>query len=274
MAGTALAAQAPPGPSGTPGVPGTSGTRGRAGSRRGGSPLTWFGMPVLLAVILGGTYLWVSSLELDSIEQRTLNAEQLTQSTIEHLHLTAVSTAIVIVLAIPLGVLLSRPFARPVVPAVLGLANIGQGVPSFGLITIVILWTSLGFWPMIIGLVACSTLPILRNTMVGLEQVDRTAVKASRGMGMSPLQVLLKVELPLAFPVMIAGIRTALIINVGTAALGTFFGQGGLGFIIYNGITLNRTPVLITGVVLVSALALLVDYLAGALGRLLAPRGL
>ena len=261
MADTALATRA-------------TGASDRAVLLRGGSRLSWFGMPVLLAVILGATYLWVGSLELDTIERRTLNAEQLTRSTLEHLHMTAVSTAIVIVLAIPLGVLLSRPSARPVVPAVLGVANIGQGVPSFGLITIVILWTSLGFWPMIIGLVACSMLPILRNTMVGLEQVDRTAVKASRGMGMSPLQVLLRVELPLAFPVMIAGIRTALIINVGTATLGTFFGQGGLGFIVYNGITLNRTPVLITGVVLVSALALLVDYLAGALGRLLAPRGL
>lgn len=252
----------------------TTGAPGRVESRRGGSLLSWIGMPVLLAVILGGTYLWVSSLELDSIERRTLNATVLTRSTLEHLHLTGVSTALVIIIAIPLGILLSRPFARPVVPAVLGVANIGQGVPSFGLITIIILWSSLGFWPMIIGLVAASVLPILRNTMVGLEQVDQTAVKASRGMGMSPLQVLLKVELPLALPVMIAGIRTALIINVGTATLATFFGQGGLGYLIYNGIQLNRTPVLITGVVMVSALALLVDYLAGAVGRLLAPRGL
>lgn len=252
----------------------TVGAPGRVEVRRGGSLLSWLGMPVFLAVILGATYLWVSSLELDTIERRTLNAEVLTQSTLEHLELTTVSTAIVIVIAIPLGILLSRRFARPVVPAVLAVANIGQGVPSFGLITIIVLWTSLGFRPVIIGLVACSVLPILRNTMVGLEQVDRTAIKASRGMGMSPLQVLLRVELPLALPVMIAGIRTALIINVGTATLGTFFGVGGLGYIIFNGIQLNRTPVLITGVVMVSALALLVDYLAGAFGRLLAPRGL
>ena len=252
----------------------TTGAPGRVETRRGGSLMSWLGMPVLLALILGGTYLWVSSLELDSIEQRTLNAAMLTEKTLEHLELTAVSTAIVIVIAIPLGILLSRRFARPVVPVVLAVANIGQGVPSLGLITIIVLWTSLGFGPVIIGLVACSVLPILRNTMVGLEQVDQKVIQASRGMGMSPLQVLLKVELPLALPVMIAGIRTALIINVGTATLGTYFGVGGLGYIIVNGIQLDRTPVLITGIVMVSALALLVDYLAGAVGRLLAPRGL
>ena len=252
----------------------TTGAPGRVEVRRGGSLLSWLGMPVLLAVVLGGTYLWVSSLELDSIEQRTLNREVLTDRTVEHLELTAVSTAIVILIAIPLGILLSRRFARTIVPGVLALANIGQGVPSLGLITIIVLWTSLGFGPVIIGLVACSVLPILRNTMVGLEQVDQKVIQASRGMGMSPLQVLLKVELPLALPVMIAGIRTALIINVGTATLGTYFGVGGLGYIIVNGIQLDRTPVLITGIVMVSGLALLVDYLAGAVGRLLAPRGL
>lgn len=133
---------------------------------------------------------------------------------------------------------------------------------------------TVGFTPVIIGLVAYSTLPILRDTMVGLQQVDRSLIKASRGMGMSPAQVLLRVELPLAVPVMIAGIRTALILNVGTATLATFFADGGLGYIIFNGIQLNRRPVLYTGVIMVSSLALLVDYLGKAAGRLLSPKGL
>lgn len=239
------------------------------------SLLAWVGMPVFLAVVGGSTYAWVQSQDLDTIETRVLTSDQLVGRTIEHLQLTAVSTLIVILIAIPLGILLTRRIARPVVPVVLGLANIGQGIPSLGLLAVIfVAFGQLGFRPVIVGLVAYSTLPILRNTMVGLQQVDRSLVKASRGMGMSATQVLLRVELPLAIPVMIAGIRTALIINVGTATLATFFGAGGLGYVVYNGITLNRTTVLITGVVLVSGLALLVDYLAGAAGRLLAPRGL
>lgn len=240
-----------------------------------GSVLSWVGMPIFLTVIFTGTYLWVQSQELGGVEQRVLTRDQITSRTIQHLELTAVSTLIVILIAIPLGILLTRRAARPLVPVVLGIANIGQGIPSLGLLAVVfVAFGQLGFTPVVFGLVAYSTLPILRNTMVGLQQVDPSLIKASRGMGMSSLGILLRVELPLAIPVMIAGIRTALIINVGTATLATFFGAGGLGYIVYNGITLNRTTVLITGVVLVSGLALVVDYLAGAVGRLLAPRGL
>ncbi|MBD8870452.1 ABC transporter permease [Nocardioides donggukensis] len=238
------------------------------------SLIGWFGMPVFLILILGATYIWIQGRELDSIEQRVLNQRVLTEKLVEHLQLVAVSTAIVIAIAIPLGVILTRPFARRAVPITLAIANGGQAIPSLGLITIVVIWMGIGFTPVIIGLVAYSALPILRNTMVGLQQVDHSFIKASRGMGLSPMQVLMQVELPLAIPVMIAGIRTALVINVGTATLATFFGAGGLGFVIFQGIGLNRDPVLITGVVMASGLALLVDYLAGVAGHFLSPRGL
>ena len=238
------------------------------------SLIGWIGMPVFLLAIGAATYLWVGSRELDSIEERVLNQEQLTKSLVTHLELVAISTAIVIAIALPLGVILTRPFARRAVPVALAIANGGQAIPSLGLITIVVIWQGIGFWPVVIGLVAYSALPILRNTMVGLQQVDPTLIKASRGMGLSTRMVLWQVELPLAVPVMIAGIRTALIINVGTATLATFFGADGLGFVIFQGIGLNRDPVLIVGVVMASGLALLIDYLAGVVGWLLAPRGL
>lgn len=237
--------------------------------------LEWLGMPAFLAAVFAATWFWVHAQELDSIEERVLTRDQLVERTVQHLQLTAVSTLIVLVLAIPLGILLTRRFARTAVPVVLGIANIGQGIPSFGLLAVIyVAFGSLGFTPVVIGLVAYSALPILRNTMVGLQQVDRSLIKASRGMGMSSLTILLRVELPLAVPVMIAGLRTALIINVGTATLATFFGAGGLGYVVFNGIQLNRDTILVTGVVLVSGLALLVSYLAGMAGRLLAPRGL
>lgn len=236
--------------------------------------LSWVGMPLFLVAIWTATYVYVRSTELDSIEQRVLNRPVLTNSLVTHLQLSTLSTVIVIAIALPLGILLTRSFARRAVPVVLGIANIGQAIPSFGLITIIVILIGLGTGPVITGLVAYSALPILRNTMVGLQQVDANLVKASRGMGMSPLTVLRRVELPLAVPVMIAGIRTALIINVGTATLATFYGAEGLGYVIFQGIQLNRDPVLITGVVMASGLALLIDYLAGVAGRLLSPRGL
>lgn len=236
--------------------------------------LGWIGMPLFLVLLFGVTYVAIQSRELDRIESRTLNPEQLWFYTRTHLELVAVSTIIVVVLAIPLGVILTRRFARRAVPVVLAVANAGQSIPSLGLITIIVLWRGIGFWSVIIGLVAYSALPILRNTMVGLQQVDKSLIKAARGMGMSRSAVLMRIELPLAVPVMIAGIRTALILNVGTATLATFFGANGLGFIIYNGITLSRFPVLITGVVMAAGLALLISYLADCVGYLLSPKGL
>jgi len=234
----------------------------------------WLGMPVFLVVMCTATYLWIQNRELDTIETRTLTGAVLRQRLVEHIELVAVSTVIVVLISIPLGVILTRPFARRAVPIVLAIANAGQAIPSLGLITILVFSLGVGFDSVIIGLVAYSALPILRNTMVGLEQVDQTLIKASRGMGMSKAKILFSVELPLAIPVMIAGIRTALIINVGTATLAQFFGAGGLGAIIFTGIGLQRSPVIIVGVVMVSALALLVSYLADTAGYLLSPKGL
>lgn len=245
-----------------------------ADRRMSGSVLSWLGMPVFIVALLAVTYVWISGRELDSIEERTLNQDILTEKLVEHLQLTFISTVLVVLIAIPLGIMVTRPAFRRLTPLVLGLGNAGQAIPSFGFITIIVIWFGIGPSSVIVGLVAYSALPILRNTMVGLQQVDQNTIKAARGMGMSQRQVLRRVELPLAVPVMLAGIRTALIINVGTATLATFFGAGGLGYIIFQGIGLNRDPVLVTGVVMVSALALTIDYLAGVAGRLLSPRGL
>ncbi|MGB3762538.1 MAG: ABC transporter permease [Ornithinimicrobium sp.] len=233
-----------------------------------------FGMPLFIAGVLLANYLWVSSLELDSIELRNLNADTITRLLREHIVLSLVSTVLVVLIAIPAGIAVTRPSFSKGTPLVLAIGNAGQAIPSLGFITIVVIWFGVGFWSVIVGLVAYSALPILRNTMVGLQQVDQNIIKAARGMGLSPRQVLTRVELPLAVPVMLAGIRTALIINIGTAALAFLYNAGGLGLMIQTGIQLNRDPILITGVVLVASLALTVDYLASVLGRLASPKGL
>lgn len=241
----------------------------------GPSPLwRWLGTPLLLGGVLVALYLYVQGQDLDRIEQATINAQFIGEKVVEHLQLSLVSTALVVAIAVPLGVVLTRSVARRWSSPFLGLANIGQAVPSIGVIVLLAVTVGIGFDKAIIALVVYSTLPVLRNTMVGLQQVDRALVEAGRGMGMTKLAVLARIELPLAVPVMLAGIRTALIINVGTATLATFINAGGLGFIIDNGIRLNRELVLITGSVLTAVLALLVDWLAGMVEDVLRPKGL
>jgi osmoprotectant transport system permease protein len=137
-----------------------------------------------------------------------------------------------------------------------------------------VVWSQIGFRPMLYALIIHSALQVLRNTMVGLDQVDRALIDAGRGMGMSKLRVLMRIELPLAVPVILAGVRTALVLNVGVATLGTFINAGTLGDVIDNGVGLNREPVIITGAVLTAVLALTTDWVAGIAERILRPKGL
>ncbi len=237
--------------------------------------LRYLAMPIFLGLAGLALYLYVGTQDLDSIEQRSLNAGTLIQQTARLIELAAVSTAIVVTLAVITGILLTRPFARRVSPFVIGLANIGQAVPSIGVLALLAIIWSIGFWPCIVALVAYSFLSILRNTMVGLRQVDRSTIEAARGMGMTKMAVLFRIELPLAVPIILAGIRTALIINVGTATLGTFIGAGGLGESINNALRLGREDtVLVVGSGLTAILALFIDWLASVAEDILRPKGL
>src|ERR671915_175502 len=236
--------------------------------------LRYLAMPIFLGLACLALYLYVSSQQLDSIEKRILNADFLFARVIEHIELAVVSTIIVVVLAVTTGILLTRPGTRRVTPVIIGLANIGQAVPSIGLLVLFAIVWDFGFWPAIVALVAYSFLSILRNTMVGLQQVDRSTIEAARGMGMTKMAVLFRIELPLAVPIILAGVRTALIINVGTATLGAFIGAGGLGESINNAIRLDRTVVLVTASGVTAIVALFIDWLAGVAEDVLRPRGL
>lgn len=232
-------------------------------------------MPCLLAAVLVLLYLYDHFQELDSIEQRSLNAGSLSKAAGEHVLLTVVSTVLVIIIAVPLGVLLSRSFTRRVRPFILGVLNLGQAIPTIGIFVLgAVIWLFLGFWPAVVGLVIYCIIPVLLNTMVGIEQVDDAILEAGRGMGISKLGVLGRIELPLSVPIMLAGVRTALIINVGTATLATYINAGGFGDIIDAGLTTSRQTVVLTGAALTAVLALLIDYLAGIAEDLLRPKGL
>jgi osmoprotectant transport system permease protein len=231
-------------------------------------------MPTLLTLVLVVLFFYVQSRELSSGEQSRLAFDNIMGNLGEHLRLTVVSTILVLVIAIPSGILLTRPFARTLTPPVIAVANVGQAVPSIGLIALLAIIWNIGFWPVVVALVAYTVLPVLRNTMVGLRQVDASVIESARGMGMTKTAVLVRIELPLAVPIIMAGLRTALTINVGTATLGAFVGAGSLGELIVAGFVQNRQLITVVGAVLVAVLALLIDYLASIAEDVLRPRGL
>lgn len=230
--------------------------------------------PIVVAVGCGVLYAWVHSLTLDEIERQVLNQSFVTDALVRQVTLSVVSAVLILAIAIPAGVLLSRPWARPAAPFVLGLGNVGQAFPAVGLLVLLAVKYGIGFTIAVIAFTAYGILPTLRNTLVGLRQIDHTTVTAARGMGMTSWQTLRKIELPLSVPVILAGVRTTLILTVGVATLGTFVNAGGLGDVLVAGLKLNRMPVIVTGTVLTAAVALAIDWTARVADQLLRPRGL
>jgi osmoprotectant transport system permease protein len=230
--------------------------------------------PVLLALGVLVFLLWRATATLTETEVRQLGWAVLWNSISEHLYLTAASAVIVLLIAVPLGIALTRRPLRRFSPLVIGVANTGQAAPAIGLFVLLATWLGFGFGTTVVALVVYAALPVLRNTMVGIQGVDERLVEAGRGMGMSALSVLLRVELPLAVPVLLAGVRTALVLLVGTATLATFIDGGGLGVLINTGITLALDSLLISGAVLVALLALAVDWLGRVVEHIARPKGL
>ncbi|MEV0604357.1 ABC transporter permease [Streptomyces sp. NPDC050315] len=231
-------------------------------------------LPFVLLAALLATWLWFRGAHLDSIAHQAVDDGKVWMALRQHIWLTAVSTFFVLIIAIPLGIALTRAKLRRATPAAMALANLGQAVPALGLLVLLVIWLGVGPKAAIIGMIIYAVLPVLANTIAGLQAIDPTLTEAARGVGMSPLGVLTKVELPLAVPLILAGIRNALVLNVGTATLATFGGGGGLGDLISAGIVTQRMPVLVLGSVLTIALALLVDWLASLAELLMRPRGL
>lgn len=233
-----------------------------------------FAPPLVVIVIFAVTMLWLTNTELDSIERRTLNAGYILRRIGEHMTLTVTASALVAALAIPAGIAVYRSRSHAFRATVLGLANVGQATPAVGVVILLAIVWQTGFTTALVALVAYSLLPVLRNTLVGLEQVDSGIRESARGMGMTPNQVLRRIELPLASPTILAGLRTSLVFCVGVATIATFINAGGLGDMIINGLKLQRYPVLVVGAVLVACIAILIDWVAGLVEERVKPRGL
>jgi osmoprotectant transport system permease protein len=230
--------------------------------------------PVLIALGLAGFLVWRATAELSATESRQLGAEALGRSALEHLYLTSAAALLVLVIALPLGIALTRRPLRRLAGPVLAVASTGQAAPAIGLVVLLAAWLGFGFRTAVLALVLYAVLPVLRNTVVGIAGVDGRLVEAGRGMGMSATAVLLKVELPLAVPVILAGIRTALVLLVGTATLAVFVDGGGLGILITTGVNLYLNSLLISGALLVALLALSVDWVGRVVEHVARPRGL
>lgn len=189
----------------------------------------------------------------------------------QHLVLVGVAGAFTIAIGLPLGVILTRPRFQRVAQSVVSVVNIGQSVPSLAVVGLAMGLLGLGFRPAVFALFLYGLLPVVRNTMTGILEVPAAIIEAARGMGMTAAQVLLRIELPLAMRVILAGIRVSLVVNVGTAALAFLIGGGGLGDLIFTGIALMDTPLVLAGAAPTAVLAVVVDSVMGLVERVAAP---
>ena len=243
-------------------------------SRFRGNKLQWELPAISIAMLAALSIFLISRGTPDSIETVVLNWNYVGEAVWSHLWLSVSAAVIAAAIAIPLGVMLTRANSKWAMTGALTVANIGQATPVIGVLVILALILGIGPGTAIVALVAFSFLPVLRNTLVGLQGVDPTLIQAARGMGMRKSQILFAIELPLSAQKIISGFRTALVFSIGAATLATFINAGGLGEAIVIGLKLNRISILLTGAVLVSALVLILDWLVGILEVAMTPRGL
>lgn len=187
----------------------------------------------------------------------------------EQLYISLISLSLGIIVAVPLGIVLTR-FPRTA-KVVISITSMLQTVPSLALLALMIPIFGIGKLPAIVALFIYSLLPILRNTCIGMEGVDPTLIDSAKGMGMTSWQIMVKVSLPQALPVIMAGIRLSAVYLIAWATLASYIGAGGLGDFIFNGLNLYQPDLIIGGTIPVSLLALLTDFLLGYLERKLTP---
>jgi len=205
---------------------------------------------------------------LDGIAFVLDNPGFILEKTLEHLALSGASIAVALAIALPLGIWLGHVHRGSFVAINIG--NVGRALPSIALIAFGLAFFGIGFTNVMAALVVLAVPPILTNAYLGIDEVDPDAVEAARGMGMSPLQIVMRVELPLALPLVFAGIRTSSVYVVATATLAAFAGGGGLGDIIANQAG-YRLEGVVGAAMCVSVLAFGVDWAFALVQRLLTP---
>jgi osmoprotectant transport system permease protein len=229
-----------------------------------------FSIPIAVLIGLAIASALYHTISGSAADEQVINYDFLSTKLVEHLVLSGVSFGVVAALMVPIGVLISGAGRAVRIPVFL-LANVGQAVPGIGILALLSVFLGLGQEPTIIALVAYGALPVLRNTVAGIQGIDPAAVEAARGMGMTRWQSMYRVQLPLASPLIFAGLRTSLVLIIGTATLGNFIGGGGLGDVIASGINISNR-IIFVGAVMVSTLALLADWALSLVERITVPR--
>jgi osmoprotectant transport system permease protein len=222
-----------------------------------------------LAVFALGAWAWAGGL-LPALVERW---DDIAFLGTQHIELVAISGGAAIAAGVPIGVLLTRPRFRRIGDIALQVLNIGATIPTLAVLALAMSLLGIGDSPAIFALFLASLLPIVTNTMAGLRDVPPALREAARGMGMSPLQTLFRVELPNALFVIYTGIRTALAINVGTVPLAFLIGGGGLGELIFTGIALNEFDTMLAGAIPTALLAVFIDFIVAQLQFWTIPRG-
>ena len=207
------------------------------------------------------------------IDNRTVIADR----TLEHIAIVSVAVGIADMTAVPIGIAITR--SKALADAVLYAASMMITIPSIALFGLMIpllapIGHGIGYVPAVIAIILYSQLPIIRNTYTALADVDPALREAAKGMGMSRMQRLREVEIPLALPVIMAGVRVAVVMNIGIAAIATYIGAGGLGTFISRGISQSDPRQLVTGAIAVSLLAIFADLALALLQRALTSKGL
>ncbi len=199
---------------------------------------------------------------------------------IEHFYIIAVANAMATVIGVGIGIFIAGRGRERIADVVLYFASIMMTVPSLALYGILmgvlhlLMLPSVGFLPVVVALTLYGLLPIIRNTYTAIREVPPPIIEAGRGMGMSERQLLIRVKLPLAVPVIMAGLRQAIVMNIGIAAIGSYIGAGGLGQPIFRGIANSRPDLILLGAIAVSVIAIIVDLIMGRVEWLTTPKGL
>ncbi len=199
--------------------------------------------------------------------------EDVVYLTLEHLKLSLISGGLAVLIGVPVGIILSRPSLSHIAENAMQVLNIGTTVPTLALLALSMSFLGIGNGPAIFGLLVATLLPIVRNSYTGLLAVPAHLKEAASGMGMTPKQMLFQVELPNALFVIMAGVRTALAINVGTAPLAFLIGGSSLGELIFTGIAVDEQAMMLAGAIPTALLAVAVDFALGLLTFVLVSKG-
>ncbi|SFK43871.1 ABC transporter permease [Brevibacillus centrosporus] len=202
---------------------------------------------------------------MNAFEFITRYGGQILELTGEHLYMSAIAILLAIVIGVPLAVFMTRN--PKIAVTIQTIINTVQTIPTISLLLIIMIFLGLGYSTAIVALVLYSLLPIVQNTYAGLENVDKSMIEAGTGMGMTRLQLLTYVKLPLALPIILAGVRIAAVVAVGSATIATFVGAGGLGEMIMRGISTTDDQKILAGAIPAAVLVVVIDMLIGKIEK-------